>query len=169
MVYYIVICNIPQGTGGIYCVLHCSMLHPPGYWWYILCTTSSHVTSPREMVVYTVYFIVLCYIPEDTSGTSPRILVVYTLYYNFLCYITHGNSGVYGVIFRSMLHSRGYWWYKWCTLSFYFTSPRVLVVYITMYYIVSMILVVYDGLLQRFMSEHVYYIVLFYSPRVLVV
>ena len=108
--YYIVLCYIPQCTGRIYDVLHRSMLHPPWYWSYIWCTTSFYVTSPRILVVYMVYYIVLCYIP-------------------------HGTGRVYGVLHRSMLHPPGYWSYIWCTTSFYATSPMVLVVYMV-YYIV---------------------------------
>ena len=79
---------IPQGTGGIDCVLHRPMLHlkgtgsiygvlyrpilhsPPEYWWCIRCNTSIsfYVTSTRILGVYKVFYIVLCYIPEDTGG-----------------------------------------------------------------------------------------------------
>ena len=108
--YYIVLCYIPEDTGGIHSELYISMLHPPGYWWCILCTTSFYVTSPRILVVNMVNYIFLCYIPQDTGG-------------------------VYDVLHRFMLHPPGYWWYTWCSISFYVTSPRVLVVYM-MYLIV---------------------------------
>ena len=68
MVQYIFSCYIPQSTGGVYDVLDRSMLHPPGYWWCILCTTSFYVTSPRILVIYMVNYIFLCYIPEGTGG-----------------------------------------------------------------------------------------------------
>ena len=66
-VYYIVLCYIPEDTGGIKGVPYLSMLHPRGYWWYIMCTISFFVTSPRILVVFKVYYIVPCYIPEDTG------------------------------------------------------------------------------------------------------
>ena len=127
MMYYIVLCYIPHDTGGIYGVLHRSMLHPPiywcytwwsisfyvtppGYWWCIWCTTSFCVISPRLLVVYMMYFIVLCYIPQDTGG-------------------------VYDVLHRFMLHPTWFWWFTWCSIYFYVTTPRVLVVYM-MYLIV---------------------------------
>ena len=94
MMYYIVLCYIPRGTGGVYGVLHRSMLHIPGYWW---CTTSFYVTSPRVLVVYTLYV------------TSTRIQVVYMVYYIVLCYIPHCTSGVYGVLHHSVLHPPVYW------------------------------------------------------------
>ena len=137
MVYFNVLYYIPQGTGGVYGVLHLSMLHPP-----------------RVLVVYMMYYIVLCYIPRGTGGvygvlnrsmlhppgywwcttsfyvTSPRVLVVYTLYvtstriqvvymvyYIVLCYIPHCTSGVYGVLHNFVLHHPGYWWYIWLITS----------------------------------------------------
>ena len=81
VVYYNILCYISHGTSGVYGVLHRFMLHSQGYWWYIWCTTSFNVISPRVLVVYMVYYIVLCYIPQDTA-----------------------TGGIYGVLKRSMLH-----------------------------------------------------------------
>ena len=104
--YYIVLYYIHQGTGDIYGVLQCPQLHPPGYWWvYILCSSSFFPTSPRILKVYTVFFVVLCYISQ-------------------------GTCGIYDVQHCSMLHTTGYWWYiLWCITSLYATSPSVLLVY----------------------------------------
>ena len=122
MVYLIILCYIPRGIDGVYGVLYRSILHPQGYWWCIWYITSFYVTSSRILVVYMVYFIVICYYPQ-------------------------GTGGVYGILHRSMLHTLGYLWYiictttlygvhppgywrwLWCTTSFYVTSPRILVVY----------------------------------------
>ena len=99
MVYYIVLFYIsqgtggvygvlqsymlhPQGTGGVYVVLHRSMLHPSVYLWCIRCAIFFYVTSPRVLLVNMVYYIVLCYVHQDTGG-------------------------IYGVIQRSMLHPSG--------------------------------------------------------------
>ena len=46
MMYYNVLCYIPQGTGGVYGVLNRSMLHPPEYWWYITCCTTLFYVHP---------------------------------------------------------------------------------------------------------------------------
>ena len=81
------------------------MLHPPGYWWCIWCTTSFYVTSLRVLMVYIVYYIVLCYILQ-------------------------GTGGVYGVLHRSMLHPPGYCWCIWRTTSFHVISPRELFIYL---------------------------------------
>ena len=86
MMYYIVLCYIPQDTGCVYDVLHRSMLHPPWYWWYIWCTTSFYATFPMILVVYMVYYIVLCYIPQYTGA-------------------------IHGEVYLSMLHPPGYWWW----------------------------------------------------------
>ena len=163
MMYYIVLCYIPQGTVGVYGVLHRSMLHPPGYWRCIWCSTLFYVTSPRVLVMY---YIVLCYIPKGTGGiygvlhrsmlhpsgywwyiwcittfyvTSLRVLVEYYVYYNILCYISQGTGDVYGVLHRTMLHPLGYWWCIWCTTSFHVTYPRVLVVYMVYYIVICYI------------------------------
>ena len=96
MVYYIVLCYISHDTGGIYDVLHRSVLHPPGYWWYKWCTASFYVTYPRILVVYTVYYIVLCYILQDTGD-------VYGVLHRSM-YIPQITGGIYGVLNRSMLH-----------------------------------------------------------------
>ena len=117
----------PQGTGGVYDVLHRFMLHPLGYWWYTWCSISLYATSPRVLVVFMMYSVVLCY--------TPRILVVYMMYYIVLCYTPQDTEGVYDVLHRSMLHPLWYWWSTWCTTSFNVTSPIVLVVYMV-YYIV---------------------------------
>ena len=178
MMYYIVLCYIPQGTVGVYGVLHRSMLHPPGYWRCIWCSTLFYVTSPRVLVMY---YIVLCYIPKGTGGiygvlhrsmlhpsgywwyiccittfyvTSPNVLVVYYMYYNILCYIPQGTAGIYGVLHRSILHTSGYWWYMWCITTFFVASPRVLVVYNVYYnilYYISQGTGGIYGVLQRFM------------------
>ena len=98
VVYYTVLCYIPQGTGGVYGVLHRSMLHLPGNWWYKWSTTSVYVTSPMKMLVYMVYFIVIYYILQDTGDISR-------------------------VIHHSMLHLPGYWWYIRCITTFKVTPP----------------------------------------------
>ena len=105
----------PQGTGVVYCVLHHSMLHPPEYWWYNWRTTSINFTSPSVLVVYTVYYNVICYIPLG------------------------GTGGEYGLLHHSMLHPSEYWWYIWCNTLFYVTSPRVVVVNIVYYIILCYI------------------------------
>ena len=152
MMYYIVLCYFPQDTGGVYGVLHRSMLHLPGYWWYIRCTIYRTMLHPRGYWWYircTISFYV----------TSPRILVVYKVYYIVLCYIPKGTGDIYFVQHRCMLLSLGYWWCIWCITSFYVTSPRVLVVYkvyYISYYVTSpRILAVYK----------VYFIVLYYIPE----
>ena len=119
MMYYIVLCYIPQDIGGIHSVVYIFMLHHPGYWWCIWCIRSFYVASPRILVVYMMYCIVLCYIP-------------------------YGTGGIYGVLHRSMLHSPWYWWYIWCTTSFYATSPRILIVYIVKYILIAY----FAGILQ---------------------
>ena len=102
MVYYIILCYIFQGTGGVYDVPHRSMVHRPGYWWYILslCIVTFYVISPRVLVGCMVHFIVLCFISQ-------------------------GIGGVYRVSHLSVLHQPGYWLYVWCTSSFYVTSPNI--------------------------------------------
>ena len=68
VVLYIVLCNISQGTDGVDGVLYPSLLHPPGYWWYIRCIISLYVTPPRILMVCKVIHIFLYYIQEDTGG-----------------------------------------------------------------------------------------------------
>ena len=145
MTYYIILCYIAQGNRYAYGILYRPMSHLQGYWWTIRCTTMFFVTSPRILVVYKVYYYVLCCILEDIGCidvvlhrpmlhppgywwyiwcttsfyfTSPRVLVVTPVYYIVLCYIPQGTGSIYGVLYRPILHPLGYWWCIWRTTSF---------------------------------------------------